>query len=125
MECANALREVNWLEKKELEQEGDSTVQQVINSECYDFVVGQCGGQGWLRLWQASKLREKRQESPKHYLTAALSSPDHKTPVVKKPAALRTVTPTVIETQFDSSPEVKKKPVSKWMTALTKERNVK
>lgn len=36
-----------------------------INGEMVDFVVEQNGGDGWLKLWEASKLR-KRQLEGKH-----------------------------------------------------------
>jgi hypothetical protein len=36
-----------------------------INKEMVEFVVEQNGGEGWLKLWEASKLR-KRQLEGKH-----------------------------------------------------------
>lgn len=84
-----------------------------------EFVVEQNGGEGWLKLWEASKLR-KRQLEGKHGFDPTEEEIKKLESPIKGAEVTMEESPSRVGTPADKNEETDKSPVkgSRWLVAI-------
>ena len=103
------------IELKESEKEEDLDCLEKINTEMTNFVVRQSGGDGWLKLWEASKLR-RRQKEGKHSFDP---TPEETANILERPTLAGEV---VIEESPNIVSAKEELVGSRWLAAIQRER---